>query len=194
MILTAARPVAAPLDCARMSNVSARGFYFQWFFASLIMVAFLASLFAVSYAAERWSPWAVPTSTPMAAATTVGEICLETHEGNVVVRFRAAQGWSFTETQLAVASALEGIPRAEAGIPIIGRFPRRTVHTPVVKEFTYSIPLAELGVSPDEEVIVAAHASVVNTTGVEEGGWGRGERFTPRGNPATYFRYSITGG
>lgn len=130
---------------------------------------------------------------PMAAATTVGEICLETHEGNVVVRFRAAQGWSFTETHLAVASALEGIPRAEAGIPIVGRFPHRTAHTPAVEEFTYSIPLAELGVSPDEEVIVAAHASVVNTTGVEEGGWGRGERFTPRGNPATYFRYTITG-
>ncbi len=129
---------------------------------------------------------------PMAAGTTVGEICLETHEGNVVVRFRAAQGWSFTETQLAVASALEGIPRAEAGIPIIGRFPRRTAHTPVVKEFTYSIPLAELGVAPGEEVIVAAHASAVNTTGVEEGGWGHGERFTPRGNPAMYLRYSIT--
>jgi hypothetical protein len=131
---------------------------------------------------------------PMAAATTVGEICLETHEGNVMVRFRAAQGWSFTETQLAVASTLEGVPRAEAGIPIIGRFPRRTAHNPVVEEFTYSIPLAELGVSPGEEVIVAAHAGVVNTTGVEEGGWGRGERFTPRGNPAMYFRYSVPGG
>ncbi len=64
----------------------------------------------------------------------------------------------------------------------------------MVKEFTYSIPLAELKVSPGEEVIVAAHAGVVNPAGVEEGGWGRGERFTPLGNPAMYFRYSVTGG
>ncbi len=129
---------------------------------------------------------------PMAPATTIGDICLETHEGNVVVRFRAAQGWNFTETQLAVASALGGIPRAQEGVPIIGRFPYRQAHTPMVSEYLVSIPLAELGVSPGEEVIVAAHASMINTAGVEEGGWGRGERFTPIGNPAMYFRYTIT--
>lgn len=129
---------------------------------------------------------------PMGQAVTVGAVCLETLTDALLVHFRAADGWSIAETQVAVASSLDGIPRAEAGVPLIGRFPHRTTHTPAVQEFTYSIPLAELEVAPGDEVLVAAHASVVNTTGAEEGGWGRGERFTPRGNPAMYFRYSIT--
>ncbi len=129
---------------------------------------------------------------PASQAVTVGQVCLEVQGRDLLIRFRAGDGWSIAETQLVVASSMDAIPRAgEAGIPIVGRFPHRTAHTPTVPEFTYSIPLADLEVSNGNEVVVAAHASMVTTTGIEEGGWGRGERFTPRGNPAMYFRYTI---
>lgn len=130
---------------------------------------------------------------PAAQSVIVGQVCLEVQGSDLLIRFRAGDGWSIAETQLVVASSMDAIPRAgEAGIPIVGRFPHRTAHTPTVPEFTYSIPLADLEVSSGDEVVVAAHASMVTTTGIEEGGWGRGERFTPRGNPAMYFRYSIS--
>ena len=130
---------------------------------------------------------------PVPDAVIVGEVCIEVQGGDLRVTFQAADGWKLAETQLAVASSLDGIPRAgETGIPVVGRFPYRTAHAPTVPEFAYVIPLADLGVSPGDEVIVAAHAGLANSAGIEEGGWGRGERFTPRGNPATYFRYKIT--
>ncbi len=129
---------------------------------------------------------------PAAQSLIVGQVCLEVQGSDLLIRFRAGDGWSLAETQLVVASSLDAIPRAgEAGIPIVGRFPHRTAHTPTVPEFTYSIPLEDLGVSRVYDVVVGAHASLVTTTGFDDGGWGRGERFTPRGNPAMYFRYSI---
>ena len=132
---------------------------------------------------------------PVPSAVIVGEVCLEVQGDDLRVNFRAADGWRLAETQLVVASSLGGVPRAgEAGIPIVGRFPYRTAHAPTVPEFTYVIPLVDLGVSPGDEVIVAVHAGLANSAGIEEGGWGRGERFTPRGNPATYFCYTIMGG
>ena len=130
---------------------------------------------------------------PDPSAMIVGEVCLEVQGDDLRITFRAADGWRLAETRLIVASSLGGMPRAgEAGIPIIGRFPHRTAHAPMVSEFAYVIPLADLGVSPGDKVVVVAHAGLANSAGIEEGGWGRGERFTPRGNPATYFRYSIT--
>ena len=132
---------------------------------------------------------------PVPDAAIVGEVCIEVEGDDLRVTFQAADGWKLAETQLAVASSLDDISRAgETGIPVVGRFPHRTAHTPTVPEFTYSIPLEDLGVSRGDEVVVAAHASMVTTTGIEEGGWGRGERFTPRGNPAMYFRYTIDDG
>lgn len=130
---------------------------------------------------------------PAPDAVIVGEVCIEVQGDHLRVTFQAADGWRLAETQLAVTSSLDDVPRAgETGIPVVGRFPHRTAHAPTVPEFTYVIPLADLGVSRGAEVIVAAHAGLANSAGIEEGGWVRGERFTPRGNPAMYFRYSIT--
>ena len=130
---------------------------------------------------------------PVPDAAIVGEVCIEVQGDDLRVTFQAADGWKLAETQLAVASSLGGIPRAgETGIPVVGRFPHRTAHAPTVPAFTYVMPLADFGFLRGDEVIVAAHAGLANSAGIEEGGWGRGERFTPRGNPATYFRYKIT--
>ena len=130
---------------------------------------------------------------PTPDAAIVGQVCVEVLGDDLRVTFQAADGWGLAETRLAVASSLDDISRAgETGIPVVGRFPHRTVHAPTVPEFTYMIPLADLGVSRGDEVIVAAHAGLANDSGIEEGGWGRGERFTMRGNPAMYFRYTVT--
>ncbi len=55
-------------------------FFINWMLLTLLAVAFFAGLFAVSYAAERWSPWTVPepTSTTMATATAVPTVMTAT--------------------------------------------------------------------------------------------------------------------
>ncbi len=44
-------------------------FYLSWLFGTLIMVAFIGGLFAITQAAERWSPWTVPEPTAIASPT-----------------------------------------------------------------------------------------------------------------------------
>lgn len=127
---------------------------------------------------------------PGSELLTVGEVCVDKDVGILRVHYKTTNGWVLAETQLAVAASLDGIPRAGAGIPILGRFPYRTTHTQGVSEFTYSISFGELGVEAGAEVVVAAHASVTKGA-VEEGAWAQGERFVEEGNPAMYFIYSI---
>ena len=160
-------------------------------YAALAIPAFLALLSGPTVQTDEMCVELV-AGQPTPDAAIVGQVCVEVQGDDLRVTFRAGDGWSLAETQLVVASSLDDLPRAgEAGIPIVGRFPHRTAHAPTVPEFSYAIPLADLGASRGDEVIVAAHAGLANSAGIEEGGWGRGERFTARGNPAMYFRYEI---
>ncbi len=127
---------------------------------------------------------------PVGEGMLVGQVCVEHESGTLKVHYKAASGWILTETQVAVASSLAGIPQAGAGIPLIGRFPYRVTHDHGITRFTYSIPIEEVGVGTGAEVVIAAHASVTKG-GVEEGAWARGERFMQEGNPAMYVTYTI---
>ncbi len=128
---------------------------------------------------------------PVGEGMLVGQVCVEHGSGTLKVHYKTASGWMLTETQVAVASSLAGIPQAGAGIPLIGRFPYRVTHDHGITEFTYSIPIEEVGVETGVEVVIAAHASVTKG-GVEEGAWARGERFMQEGNPAMYVTYTIS--
>ena len=121
----------------------------------------------------------------------VGEVCLSNTQDSLKVHFQVEEGWLLSETQLAVASSLDGIPKVGPGIPVIGRFGYRSSHTDSSTEQDYSIALDSLQVSPGSELVVAAHVSVINASKEEEGAWGRGKRFVKDGNPATYFLYVL---
>ena len=124
-------------------------------------------------------------------ALSVGEVCLSNTPDSLNVHFQTEEGWFLTETHLAVASSLEEIPRVGPGIPGLGHFDYKSTHTSGSTEQTYSIALDSLRVSPGSEVVVAAHAGIVNALEEEEGAWGRGERFVEEGHPATYFSYVL---
>lgn len=122
---------------------------------------------------------------------SVGEVCLSNTPDSLTVQFKVQEGWLFLETQLAVASSLDGIPKVGPGIPVLGQFGYKSSHSTASTEQTYSIALDSLGVSPGSEITVAAHASLVNDLKEEEGAWARGERFVEEGNPASYFSYEL---
>lgn len=122
---------------------------------------------------------------------TVARVCLSNTSDSLIVHFQAEEGWVFSETQLAVAATLEGIPKIGPGIPALGQFAYKSAHTSASTEQDYSVALESLNVSPGSEIIVAAHVSVINAAKEEEGAWGRGERFVEDGNPATYFSYML---
>jgi len=111
---------------------------------------------------------------------------------NICVRYTTTGGWVMTETHLAIATSLGGIPQKN-GNPIPGHFPYHAVHNPPVTEYTYCVPLGSW--TPGTELYIAAHAVVKLLDGngnviQQQTGWGDGEDF-PGKNWATYLRYTV---
>ena len=104
----------------------------------------------------------------------------------MTVRFSAADRFAIGQTHVAIASSLEGLPRADSGAPQIGLFPLSSQHNPGVRTVAHVLGLEELALSGDS-LFVAAHASIMDESGVEHGSWGAGRRFRNPGPPATYF-------
>jgi hypothetical protein len=89
----------------------------------------------------------------------VGTVTVSNDDTDLYVTYETTGDWVMTETHLAVATALTGIPQTKTGNPIPGKFPYSTIHDPAVMEFTYTIPLA-LAWAPDTSLFIAAHAVV----------------------------------
>lgn len=95
----------------------------------------------------------------------VGCVYVTSDSDSVTVRFDTSAdcggnftGWPMTETHLAVAGSLDGIPQTKKGNPIPGKFPFSNDHNPAVMSFVYDVPynIAMNGT----QIIVAAHAVV----------------------------------
>lgn len=156
---------------------------------SLPLVGF-AVLVAVAPTAAAQSAQSTCVGLQVDGTTPVGRVCVE-HQGDTLrVTFTTAGGWALTETHLAVAASLEGIPRAGGRQPILGQFPYKADHVPIVTDFSYAVPLTGRAGGPASTLVIAAHASVVRN-GTEEGAWAEGSRFAAEGNPATYFTYAL---
>ena len=103
--------------------------------------------------------------TPLIAGkhVEVGTVTVWNDGENLYVKYNTTGGWVLTETHLAVATSLEGIPQTRSGNPIVGLFSYRTMH-PLVTEFTYVIALSDLSVGT--ELYIAAHAEVLKETSI----------------------------
>jgi hypothetical protein len=101
-----------------------------------------------------------PFTTPLFAGQNidVGTVSVWNDGTNLYVTYSTTDGWEMTETHLAVANSLGGIPQTKTFNPIPGKFPYSTIHGPAVTEFTYTVPLAGLGTN----LYIAAHAKVVS--------------------------------
>ena len=134
------------------------------------------------------------TTVRLLAGQTInaGSVVVSNDETNLYVTYLTSGPWSLQETHLAVATSIAGIPKTPTGAPVPGAFSHSTTHAAGVTEFRYTIALADLGVEEADELIIAAHAVVLNAmTGARETGWGEGARFLQRGNWATYFGYIV---
>ena len=100
---------------------------------------------------------------------------------SLYVLYETVNPWCLTETHLAVASSLDGIPQAN-GNPIPGQFPYKNTHN-CATNFLYTIPLNK-GVC---QIYIAAHAAV-KSPGSTETAWGNGLDFSGN-NWGTYFLY-----
>ncbi|MFC1916132.1 hypothetical protein ACFLW4_05525 [Chloroflexota bacterium] len=126
----------------------------------------------------------------------VGNIIVDNDGIDLTVTYEITDlDWIITETHLEVVEDTEDFPTTKKGNPIPGHFTWSDDHDPAVDTFTYTVPLADIGdgVDADNPVYIAAHAVVVKAE-QEETAWGDGcggQRFTERGNWATYFTYTV---
>jgi hypothetical protein len=125
--------------------------------------------------------------------TDVGTVTVTNTATKLFVKIQlTAAGWELTETHVAAATSLAGIPASKKGNPKIGNFPYSSPHAGVT-EFTYEIPLGDW--TAGTQLLIAAHG-VVETTGQNETAWGAscpgdiGVGF-PGGSWATYFPYTV---
>ena len=109
--------------------------------------------------------------------------------------FETANGWMLSETHVHVGNSIEDIPQTRQGNPKVGNFAYKSTHDPVVDNYTLTLPLADLGLSEDDSIVVAAHAVVVKLDDdgnviESETGWADGKDF-PGKSWATLVEYSI---
>jgi hypothetical protein len=138
----------------------------------------------------------VPQQVTLYAGQTinVGNVMVWNDATNLYVQYNITGGWVMTESHVAVATSLSGIPQKN-GNPVPGQFPYKTVHNPGVTTYTYTIPLNQWPVG--QQLYVATHAVVQLIDGngnviQTETGWGNGPGF-PGKNWATYLMYTIQG-
>lgn len=125
----------------------------------------------------------------------VGTIAVYNDSANLYIKYTTTDGWTLDETHLVIATSLGDIPQSQKGVPIVGHFPYKTIHSLSVTEYVYVINLEEVGYTVDTELYIAAHAdvSLLDDNGnivQEEGAWGSGINFLGK-NWATYFTYIV---
>lgn len=123
--------------------------------------------------------------------TEAGRVTVWNDATNVYVKYALASGWQLTESHLAVALSIDGIPTNKAGNPIVGQFPYQSTHGAGTTEYTYTVSLAEVGAVTNAELLISAHA-VTAGGGGSETGWAEGSRFADQGNWAMYSTYVVT--
>lgn len=121
----------------------------------------------------------------------VGTVTVWNDAEYLYVAYQTQNGWWMTETHLAVAGSLSGIPQRN-GNPVPGQFPYKRYYNPPVQYDVYQIPLSTFTTTT---LFVAAQAVVVrlNGDGVivgQETAWANGPNFPGR-NWAMYFQYTI---
>lgn len=90
----------------------------------------------------------------------VGQILIANDaRGNVLLGYQG-KDFVFTETHLAVAKSLAGIPQTKKGNPKIGKFPYSSDYKPPVNTASYTVNPKDLGYKIGDTLYISAHAVV----------------------------------
>ena len=108
---------------------------------------------------------------------TPGTVRVGNDATSLYVTYATTGEWFLSDTRVAVARTLAKIPLDSKRRIDPWSFPYSATHKPVVQAFTYTIPLADIGVRSGDKVVVAAWAGSVHP--VVQGKWeGRWEWIT----------------
>jgi hypothetical protein len=123
--------------------------------------------------------------------TDAGDVTVCNDSNNLYVHYATVEGWTMTETHLAVEKGLDLIPQTHGGNPKVGHFTYQRTYIPGVQEDTFVIP----GFKDGEALVIAAHAvtQLTDASGnliEQEAGWGDGASF-PGQSWATYIYYTV---
>ena len=100
--------------------------------------------------------WAGAAKNDKSKGTLVGDVTAAIVDGNLVVHYKVNPPWILSETHLWVGTAIMDIPKQAAP----GQFPFQH-DLSGASEDMFTIPLADLGINPDEQKIyIAAHGVV----------------------------------
>ena len=87
----------------------------------------------------------------------IGELYVSNDSSYLYVEYNLDDGYSMSESQLHIATSLDGIPQTPPGNPKIGNFEYNASH-PYINEYTYMIPWNQSW--NNQDLFIAAHAVV----------------------------------
>ena len=136
-----------------------------------------------------------PLQAPLLAgkSTEAGTVAVWNDAENLYVKYTAINGFALSETHLAIALTLEGIPQTKTGNPKVGNFRYGNEFAAPIAEYIYTVNLQEAGYAIGAELFIAAHAVVVKSNAgqtITETAWADGLQFPGR-NWAMYFNYTV---
>lgn len=122
----------------------------------------------------------------------VGRVSVYNDDASLYIEINTTGTWVMTESHVAVAPTLDGIPQTGSGNPKVGQFALSAVHNPPVSSYVYTVSVT--GYDPTQPLYIAVHAIVQRIEGgnvvQQETAWADGEDF-PGANWATYITYDI---
>jgi hypothetical protein len=125
----------------------------------------------------------------------VGTVTVYNDQDMLYMSIQTTGNWVLTETHVAVAPTLEGIPQTGSGNPKVGQFLLSATHNPPITTFVHHISLTDYGYQIGQTLFVAVHAKVnrldANGHVVQtETAWADGLDF-PGANWATYLAFDV---
>lgn len=159
----------------------------------------LQSSSGVDARARVASPCGAPEVVALKAGQHIdaGTVTVMNDGQELTVEFRTSGEWYMSEVHLHIGSSPGDIPQNRGGNPQIGQFAYKETFGPASQYHEFTVDLAANGWSAGTELYIAAHAVVgkldagTGSLYATETGWGEGERFSPRGNWAMYFAYTV---
>jgi hypothetical protein len=122
----------------------------------------------------------------------IGDVVIQRVDNSLYITYALTDASCIiTETHVAVADSLDGIPQTKKGNPIPGQFPFKGEHTPGVAQYTYTINAQQW--NPGTKLFIAAHAEVTCGWG-DESSWATTyDKEFEGANWATYVTYKPAG-
>lgn len=133
-------------------------------------------------------PWEATANLMAGQDINAGLVLIRDNFQYLTIKFRAKPDWRITETHLAIATSLNGIPQTKKGNPIPGQFQYKNDTLDSVESFQYMIPMTWAN---GTTLYIAAHCVVEGVSefcGQTESAWAGNFPF-PGSNWANYTIY-----